>query len=808
LAISIQENVRRMMSSEYKYDIFISYNKNYWEWVYYFAKRLKRRKFKVFLDKWEIKSGESIPAAIRRGLKQSRYIIPVMTPEWTRSEWCQLEADIAVMLDPSASRRRIIPILLRDCEIPEDLARLKYADFRNQKLFEENFNLLVKELRNRSTDEVIKSLTEKQREKILNFPILPWTPEGSPSFGFLWPELFIEPHIKPHKLPVQQSIAFYNWIGNYDWKSNIAIVGSPGIGKSTILRAIFLRLTDPDPSRDFYVKGLVIIAHASEVLEFAQGHNKSLIDYLASKLGIQLSHPHTFKDIGKLILVLDGLDEISEVNVPSILNTLNKLVFTTPNIVLWVACRKEFFFRKIAIKPEWNALFSEILEILEWDENRDSLVFVSRYAEKTHQPFLYDKLLVLIRVHPEIVPFLRNPFELTLLLYLLSYGEFTYQYLRNSYTLYKAFYENWLVREHHRGTASLPPEKVSQLHRFLASTLYSSKGMSVDLGEIVQKIDPSISLDILTKDTSFICLLKIKEETISEPGVKVERFWHETIGEFLVAEELINAFKVGGQILYNALITIYNYEVNLFVRGAFQTMSRLEREKIFHNFEALYISLFSSDCDIRKLIFDAIRQRVKERIIVPEKVNQSEQETMVREQILYYIGRLPLHFFPEILRFAYYNEPTSLLRRIAALGAMLHGEEEIERDYISKLTPGSREDIENRSVQLVYFGDVEGDIHAYQDDNKSHWARSRSAIYQRLKLNSQREMRLRWWDLRTLYLFYESRKWTDAISDEDLDILINCSITFDEFSDAKKESLAYEKERLIEKLRKIKTLNL
>lgn len=785
-----------MISSNFKYDVFISYNQSDKEWVLYLAKRLKRRKFKVFLDEWGIRVGESIPAGVRRGLRESRYIILIMTPEWVNSEWCQLETDTVVVFDPSARRRRIIPILLKDCEIPDDIVRLKYIDFRNSTLFEENFDLLVKNLKNKSFGELLEKIVEKQRIAILNFPILPWTPEGSPSFDFLWPDLFIEPHIRSHK-HLAPPTPFYDWVNNYDWKSNIAIVGLPGIGKSMLLRAIFLKLTDPKDN--LQVKGIPILVNASEILEFKQNRYKSLVSYLILHLGVQI--PRSLISRKSVVLLVDGLDEVAEYSISSVLSALIDTISINTNVVLWIACRKEFFFRNIAIKPKWNTPFYEIIELLEWDENRDSLVFASKYAEKTRQPFLYHRLLALKHEYPKTTPFLRNPFELTLLLYLLSDEKpLSHQHLKNSYALYNAFYGNWVIREHHRGTAPLPPEMVSELHRCVASALYSSKGIGINLQEVVDKIDPKIPLTALTTDTSFIGLLRVKVN-LETSQVKIERFWHETIGEFLVAEGLIDAFKEGSEALFKALTAIYNYEVNVFVRGAFQCMSMGERENIFRNFKKLYIDLFSSDSKLQEIVSSVIRQGIKEKIVEYEAINQSEQDTRIREQILYYIGRLPLPFFPEILRFAYHNEPASLLRRIAALGAMLYGDENIERDYLNKLILGSAEDEKNRSVQLVYFGDVEGDIHTYYDDGKYPWTRTRSAIYQRLRLDSQREMRLRWWDLRTLYLFYASRKWTKPLTNEEFDILVNSSIVSDEFSDAKKKDIAHEKRRLIEKLK-------
>ena len=182
-------------------------------------------------------------------------------------------------------------------------------------------------------------------------------------------------------------------------------------------------------------------------------------------------------------------------------------------------------------------------------------------------------------------------------------------------------------------------------------------------------------------------------------------------------------------------------------------------------------------------------------------VNQEEISVRIREQIIYYMGRLPLRVFPQILRLAYYYEPNSLLRRIAALGAILHGDDIIEADYLSKLSPNSQDDIENRSVQLVYFGDVEGDIHYYCDNFECEWQRTKTAIYDRLICNGTRELRLRWWDLRTLYSFYESRHWKDVATMDEMRILKEMVIESKQFTETKKTNLEFEKEKLVGRLK-------
>lgn len=642
----------------------------------------------------------------------------------------------------------------------------------------------------------LSEIKKKQRQFILNLSILPWTP--SPGLGFIWPKLFIEPRIHPRKYPGRPEIRLDAWLKEYDWESDIAIIGPPGIGKSTTLHAIFLKLIESDKS--LQCQYIPVLTTASEILEFRKSKYQSLIEYIGLRFGVQISDS-IFSDLSKrLLLLVDGLDEVDESDIPLVLDSLKHEI--PKNTVKWIACRDEIFNRNIAIKRDLDGLFNT-LELLEWDENTDSLEFISKYAEHTQQQFLYDRFVSLNQRNPEIRSFLKNPFELTLLLFLFSDEKSAEESnFANSYSLYSAFYDNWIEREHHRGTAEIPPEIVSEAHRNLASNFHLFKKRGIDLSDFINDLSRHFVLSDFIKDTSFLDLLII-EKVPGTSRLKVEKFWHETIGEFLIAKGIISAFEKGGTNLYDTLNLIYNYKINVFVRGAFECINNRERTNILKNLENLYVELFPLNPETKDTVINEIQQATNSKIVNPDIVNNSEEATRIREQILYYIANLPFVSFPEVIRFGYYNEPNSLVSRMAALGAILHGDESIEDDFFNRLIPGSLEDVENRSVQLVYFGDVDGDIHSYIDDGKVQWTWTRNAIYHRLKLNSQREMRLRRWHIRTLYLFFDSRGWSDYVTEIEIENFRRTNIECKEFSENKKIDISFEKDQLIERLRSI-----
>jgi hypothetical protein len=61
--------------------IFISYSSRDKDWAEAFAKSLRSKGLTVWLDQDQIRVGDSINDAIERGLRESSYVLSVLTPE-------------------------------------------------------------------------------------------------------------------------------------------------------------------------------------------------------------------------------------------------------------------------------------------------------------------------------------------------------------------------------------------------------------------------------------------------------------------------------------------------------------------------------------------------------------------------------------------------------------------------------------------------------------------------------------------------------------------------------------------------------
>jgi hypothetical protein len=145
---------------EYKYDVYISYNKADLKFARKLADRIERQHIKgelikVFFDEWDIEPGENILLKIEEAEPSSRFIVLIMSPEWLESNWTTLERVIPVYDDPSGLKGRIIPIMRRRCEPPPSIRILKWLDFTTDSNFEREVAKLIARIKGQTLRELI-----------------------------------------------------------------------------------------------------------------------------------------------------------------------------------------------------------------------------------------------------------------------------------------------------------------------------------------------------------------------------------------------------------------------------------------------------------------------------------------------------------------------------------------------------------------------------------------------------------------------------------------------------------------------------
>lgn len=110
--------------------IFISYSSKDAKFVDNLATTLQSLGHSVWLDKWEIRVGDSIVTKLESGIEKADYVAVVLSANSTKSNWVEQEWHAKYWDEVAKRRIMVLPLLIEDCSIPQLLKPKKYADFR------------------------------------------------------------------------------------------------------------------------------------------------------------------------------------------------------------------------------------------------------------------------------------------------------------------------------------------------------------------------------------------------------------------------------------------------------------------------------------------------------------------------------------------------------------------------------------------------------------------------------------------------------------------------------------------------------
>ena len=131
------------MTNKKIFDVFLSHSSVDKPWVTKLKLALERHGIDVWLDKDEIRPGDSFIEALELGLAACKSIVLIISPEAMESGWVKEEYYSALNLVSQNHDLRLIPVILRDANIPRFLSNRMYVDFREDSLFEDKVRLLV-----------------------------------------------------------------------------------------------------------------------------------------------------------------------------------------------------------------------------------------------------------------------------------------------------------------------------------------------------------------------------------------------------------------------------------------------------------------------------------------------------------------------------------------------------------------------------------------------------------------------------------------------------------------------------------------
>lgn len=115
----------------YRYDVFISYCDADEEWVQHeLAPRLEAASVHVG-DRFAFAPGHPKLDEIERAVRDSRFVLLVLTPAYLNDAWRQFESILAASYGLDLGEWRAIPVLLAPCELPPRLRALVPVDLRD-----------------------------------------------------------------------------------------------------------------------------------------------------------------------------------------------------------------------------------------------------------------------------------------------------------------------------------------------------------------------------------------------------------------------------------------------------------------------------------------------------------------------------------------------------------------------------------------------------------------------------------------------------------------------------------------------------
>ena len=130
---------------EYRFDTFLSYSSRDELFVNKLWEDLRKNEINVWIDKDSLLAGDLFVDAIERGLNESRSVCIVISPESIKSNWVREEylraIDICVR---SEQQRKVIPLILKDAEIPGFLSNRQWVDFSDAAKYSDSLTYLIK----------------------------------------------------------------------------------------------------------------------------------------------------------------------------------------------------------------------------------------------------------------------------------------------------------------------------------------------------------------------------------------------------------------------------------------------------------------------------------------------------------------------------------------------------------------------------------------------------------------------------------------------------------------------------------------
>lgn len=130
-----------------RFDLFISYSHDDSEVVARLTRRLRKDGFSLWIDEEQIGGGDPLQKGMVEGIKKSDHVIAALSPSYLESKWTTFESAVNQAMDPDNRKRRLIPVMVKPCKIPEEYHWLYCPDLTGVKDWEAEYRKVTKTVR-------------------------------------------------------------------------------------------------------------------------------------------------------------------------------------------------------------------------------------------------------------------------------------------------------------------------------------------------------------------------------------------------------------------------------------------------------------------------------------------------------------------------------------------------------------------------------------------------------------------------------------------------------------------------------------
>jgi predicted phosphodiesterase len=609
----------------------------------------------------------------------------------------------------------------------------------------------------------LRTFVIQQGEQLDRRPLLSESHPARDSVGILFPNVYVDPLVKPLRHPVGRTIPLSEWRDKY-WKpqNHVLMIGCAGTGKTTALIHIHHQCA---------AAMLAGAATTSPVFVEARSLAWSVSPTLANvAAAVGITDPGSVDPTilydGRSIIMLDALDEAFP-------RTYQEMGLITPGIIdlsfpSVVTCRDDFF-RRVLEHRDLCQQYDEILELQPWTLDREVDMFLESYWRERNPGLPLESrasLRALIRNFAGSVEGGLTPLVVTTLLFLWQYdNEYLMQNPPRSFVhLIARLTHIWAKREIARQPGAFQStELLETAYQDLAWLVYSFRGRggpTVDSVAIALAKSTRLPSKALRSDPGLFSIVHTRN---NGDTVEVTSFLHQAIYEYLLAERQIDAFREGWR--SSIISSLLGRTVNRMARELLLSLPKNEQNNMLALLERRYWSLHRWSDSTIVAIFRVIAAKAGGRMSVEKRCN----DDMVRRvNVCYLWGRLEAEvgatnmrqIFEQVLSGKIDEHP--VVANTMGSGILLVDDARLERAYLDRLCDGGPMDICNLNYHRIYYGDAAyGGVDQLMVDSAApgndDWSRTREAIVRRMQSVVGRDARLRSLDLVTFRRLCETR---------------------------------------------------